>query len=145
MKIPTKKKAAEEASGPAPVMRARFRAFSKLAEQAGEGRPLLRGLRVAHDPKADRFVVVHAGSRLEFVLSIPAPADGEATRAQVVCRRMDTAGTTEAAPIASFAFDETGVIQTSSIPELASERVDLAAGAWSVVAAVLWGNMHAQV
>jgi hypothetical protein len=143
MKKPSKKKTADDESGVAPTLRALFRTFSKLAEQAGEGRPLLRGLRVAHDPKADRFVVVHAGSRVEFVLNVL----GESTpkRAQVQCRAMDTAGATEALPIAQFEFDENGVIGESTVPELANERVDLAPGAWSVVAAVLWGNMHAQV
>jgi len=33
-------------------------------------RAQFRGLRVAHDPNADRFVVVHIGSRVEFVLQI---------------------------------------------------------------------------
>jgi hypothetical protein len=143
MKKISKKKGAEDDTGVASILKSRFRTFSKLAEQAGEGRPLLRGLRVAHDPKADRFVVVHAGSRLEFVLSIP--GDCVPLHAVVECRRMDTAGATEGSPIARLQFDEGGVISESTIPELANERLDLAPGAWSVVAAVLWGNMHAQV
>jgi hypothetical protein len=68
MKKSVKKKVEVDGTGVASVMRGLFRSFAKLTEQAGDGRPLLRGLRVAHDPKADRFVVVHGGSRVEFVL-----------------------------------------------------------------------------
>jgi len=143
MKKTARKKVADDESGAASSLKVLFRSFSKLAEQAGEGRPLLRGLRVAHDPKADRFVVVHAGSRVEFVLRIR--SDCVPPHAEVACRRMDTAGATEVSPIARFAFAEGGIITESTVPELVNERVDLAPGAWSVVAAVLWSNMHAQV
>jgi len=143
MKKTTTKKVAGEETGVPAQLKALFRSFSKLAEQAGEGRPLLRGLRVAHDPTADRFVVVHAGSRVEFVLTIT--GDSATRHAEVECRAMDTAGATEASPIASFQFDERGVITKSTVSELANEKVDITSGAWSVVAAVLWKNMHAQV
>jgi hypothetical protein len=35
---------------------------------AAGGRPLLRGLCVAQDPKADRLVTVHGATRVEFLL-----------------------------------------------------------------------------
>jgi len=66
-----RKKAADGGTGIPSVLQVLFRSFSKLAERAAEGRPLFRGLRIAHDPGADRFVVVHAGSWIEFVLTIP--------------------------------------------------------------------------
>jgi len=118
-----------------------FHTFEKLAEQAGDGRPLLRGLRVARDPAANRFVVVHAGARVEFLLIPADPATPACAR--VECRSMDTAGVCAGTPIARFAYDEAGIITESSVPELVSERLDLSSGAWSVVAAVLWGNLNA--
>jgi len=136
MKKATKASAASDDTGVLAIMRARFRAFAKLAERAGEGRPLLRGLRVAQDPKADRIVVVHSGSRVEFVLVLH--GDGRPHRAEVECRRMDSAGVSEATPIARLSFDETGVVSQSTVPELVNERVDQEPGAWSIVAAVVW-------
>jgi hypothetical protein len=139
MKKPTKKKVEAEGGGAASILRSLFRSFAKLAEQAGDGRPLLRGLRVAQDPTADRIVIVHGGSRVEFVLVAGAAA---ASNAVVECRRMDSAGATEATPIATFRFDETGVVSESSIPELSSENIADANGAWSIVGAVIWSAMQ---
>lgn len=67
MKRAAKKKVEEDGTGVPSVMRGLFRSLAKRAEQAGDGRPLLRGLRVARDPKADRIVVVHGESRVEFM------------------------------------------------------------------------------
>lgn len=128
-----------EASGPASAMRGLFRSFARLAEQAGDGRPLLRGLRVAHDPTADRIVIVHGGLRVEFVL---VPVAGEPPFADVECRRMDSQGSTEATPIASFRFDEAGNVSQSSVPELVNENIAQPNGAWSIVGAVIWSAMH---
>lgn len=137
----TRKKAVPAARpGVASTLQTRFRSFSQLAERAGEGRPLLRGLRVARDPKADRFVVVHAGARVEFAV-VPAP-EADPTLACVECRGIDTAGRAEANPLARFSFGEDGIIAQSTIPELANVAIDQVPAAWSVVAAVLWQNMH---
>jgi hypothetical protein len=141
-KATTRKSTGVEAEASAPL-RALFLSFSKLAAQAAEGRPLLRGLRVAHDPKADRFVVVHAASRVEFVLTIAANATP--ARGDIGCRAIDSSGAAGAASLARFAFDASGVITESTVPELVNERIDLIAGASSVVSAVIWINMHAQV
>lgn len=122
------------------VLRGLFRSFAKLAEQAAGGRPLLRGLRVAHDPKADRFVVVHGGARVEFVLLYDAR---QPPCAQIECRRIDSAGAAEVSPIARFQFDDIGVVSQSTVPELLGERIDQASGAWSIVAAVLWNALLA--
>ena len=70
MKRVSKRKVESEGSGVESVMRSLFRSFAMLIEQAADGRPQLRGLRVAHDPKGDRFVAVHLGARVEFVLRI---------------------------------------------------------------------------
>ena len=139
MKKAAKKKVEPEASGTSSVMRSVFRSFAKLAEQAGDGRPLLRGLRVAQDPSADRIVVVHGGSRVEFVLILGA---GDSPYADVECRRMDSTGATEATPIASFQFNETGNVSQSSVPELVNENISQANGAWSIVSAVIWNAMQ---
>lgn len=136
MKRIARKKVEADGTGAASVLRGLFRSFAKLAEQAGDGRPLLRGLRVAHDPKADRFVVVHSGSRVEFIL-LPC-GDGQPPYAEVECRRMDSAGSTEETAIARLRFDATGVVSQSTVPELVNERIDQAPGAWSIVAAVIW-------
>jgi hypothetical protein len=138
MKKAVKRKIGADEGGVLSVMRGAFRSFAKLAEQAADGRPLLRGLRVAHDPTADRFVVVHGGSRVEFVL---VPSDSQPPYAEVECRRMDSAGVTESSTIASFRFNETGVVSQSTIPELVNERIDQAPGAWSIVAAVIWSAL----
>ena len=132
------KKQVEAGGGTSSVMRGLFRSFAKLAEQAGDGRPLLRGLRVAQDPTADRIVIVHGGTRVEFVL-VPG---ADTLHAVVECRRMDSAGATEATPIASFRFDEAGVVSQSSVPELSNENVTQPAGAWSIVGAVIWSAMQ---
>lgn len=139
MKKAAKKKVQTQGGGTSSVLRSLFRSFARLAEQAGDGRPLLRGLRVAQDPTADRIVIVHGGSRIEFVL-VPGAAD--AANALVECRRMDTVGATEATPIASFNFDESGVVSQSSVPELSSENVAEPNGAWSIVGAVIWIAMQ---
>ena len=139
MKKVARKKVDAGASGASSVLRSLFRSFAKLAEQAGDGRPLLRGLRVAQDPAADRIVVVHGGSRVEFVL---VPGAGEPPCADVECRRMDSIGATEKTPIASFRFDETGNVSLSSVPELVNENVAQANGAWSIVSAVIWVAMQ---
>ena len=141
MKKPSRKKIEADETGVLARMRGVFQSFARLAEQAGEGRPLLRGLRVAHDPKADRFVVVHGGTRVEFILVLH--GDDPLPHAQVECRRMDSAGATEATPIARFRFDPTGVVSESSVAELAGERIDQAPGAWSIVAAVIWDALQA--
>ncbi len=141
MKKITRKKPADVGTANSPVLRGLFASFAKLAERSAEGRPLLRGLRIAHDPSAVRFVAAHAGSYVEFVLAIP--ADCQPPLGEVNCRRMDSAGVTEASTIARFRFDEGGIITESTVPELAGQRIDLAPAAWSVVAAVLWINLHA--
>src|SRR5512144_130964 len=110
------KKKAESDAGSKSVLRSVFRSFARLAEQAGEGRPLLRGLRVAHDPTTERFVIVHGGSRVEFLLVLP--ADANPTHADVECRRMGGTGVTETAALASFRFDEAGTVSQSTVPEL---------------------------
>lgn len=119
-----------------------FHAFVRLAEKAGEGRPQLRGLRVARDPSADRFVVVHLGARVEFLLVIH--ADQASPHADVECRRVDGAGVTEPALLARLRFNEAGVVTESTVPELVDERVDQSPAAWSIVAAVMWCAMEAQ-
>ena len=134
-----KKKAAAKESAATSVLRSLFRSFAKLAEQAGDGRPLLRGLRVAQDPAADRIVIVHGGTRVEFVL---VPGTGEPPTAEVECRRMDSMGATEVAPIARFRFDETGNVSQSSVPELVNENISQPNGAWSIVGAVIWNAMQ---
>ena len=134
------KKKAETESGAASILRSLFRSFARLAEQAGDGRPLLRGLRVAHDPTADRFVVVHSGSRVEFVLQLH--GDDQPPYAEVACRRMDSAGATETETIASFRFNESGVVTESTVAELVNEKIDLAPGAWSIVSAVIWSALQ---
>ena len=142
MKKVAKRKVEVDETGVRSVMRGLFRSFAKLAEQAAGGRPLLRGLRVAHDPKVDRFVVVHGGSRVEFVLVLY--GDEQPPYAEIECRRMDSAGVTETTPIARFRFNETGVVSQSTVPELLNERIDQAPGAWSIVAAVVWDAMQGQ-
>ena len=139
MKKAAKKKVKPEESGMSSVVRSVFRSFAKLAEQAGDGRPLLRGLRVAQDPTADRIVIVHGGSRVEFVLVL---GTGDSPYADVECRRMDSTGATEATPIASFQFDETGNVSQSSVPELVNENISQSNGAWSIVSAVVWNAMQ---
>ena len=142
MKRTAKKKGAGDKSGIQHALQSLFRSFAKLAEQAADGRAQLRGLRVAHDPKADRFVVVHLGSRVEFVLQIY--GDSLPPYAEVQCRRMDSAGATEKETIARFRFDETGVVSESTVPELVNERIDQAPGAWSAVAAIMWSALQSQ-
>jgi hypothetical protein len=142
MKRVAKKKGESDGTGAPSATRVLFRSFAKLAEQAGDGRPLLRGLRVAHDPKVDRFVVVHGGSRVEFVLLLY--GDSQPPYAEVECRRMDSAGATEDKTIARFRFDDTGVVSQSTVPELINEKVDQATGAWSIVAAVIWNALEAR-
>ncbi len=122
------------------VMHGLFRSFATLAGQAADGRPQLRGLRVAYDPSADRFVVVHIDARVEFVLLIH--GDSVPPHAEVECRRMNSSGATEEALVARFRFDDTGLVSESSVPELVGERIDQASGAWSIVAAVLWDAMQ---
>lgn len=139
MKKAAKKKPEAQGSGTSSVMRSLFRSFARLAEQAGDGRPLLKGLRVAQDPTADRIVIVHGGTRVEFVL---VPGTGDPPQADVECRRMDSAGATEAMPIANFSFDETGNLSQSSVPELVNENISETNGAWSIVSAVIWNAMQ---
>lgn len=139
MKKAAKKKLEPAESATRSVLRSLFRSFAKLAEQAGDGRPLLRGLRVAQDPTADRIVIVHGGTRVEFVL---VPGAGDAPYADVECRRMDSMGATETTPIASFRFNETGSVSESSVPELVNENIAEANGAWSIVGAVVWNAMQ---
>lgn len=138
MKKAAKKKVEAGGSGASSVLRSVFRSFAKLAEQAGDGRPLLRGIRVAQDPTADRIVIVHGDARIEFVL-VPVV---DTACADVECRRMNSAGATESAPFASFRFDETGNVSQSSVPELLNENVTQANGAWSIVGAVVWDAMQ---
>jgi hypothetical protein len=139
MKKVAKKKGEGDGSAIQHPLRGLFQSFAKLAEQAAEGRAQLRGLRVAYDPKGDRFVVVHIGSRVEFVLRL----DGESlpAQAEVECRRMDSAGVTEKAIIARFKVSDTGVVSESTIAELDNERIDQAPGAWSIVAAIMWSAL----
>ena len=139
MRKAAKKKAEADAGGAPSVMRSQFRSFARLAGQAGDGRPLLRGLRVAQDPTADRIVIVHGGSRVEFVL---VPGADAASYADVECRRMDSIGATEATPIASFRFDETGRVLQASVADLLNENIAESTGAWSIVGAVVWIAMQ---
>ena len=136
------KSARQQGDAPPTAQQLRFRAFSRLAERAGEGRPLLRGLRVARDPKADRFVVVHAGSRVEFTLA--AGPEQDAACSQVECRALDSGGKAETMPLAQFTFGDDGRISQATIPELVDEAIDQPPGAWSVVAALLWRNLNAR-
>ena len=82
---------------------------------------------------------MHGGSRVEFVLILGA---GDSPYADVECRRMDSTGATEATPIASFQFNETGNVSQSSVPELVNENISQANGAWSIVGAVVWNAMQ---
>jgi hypothetical protein len=141
MKKAARSKATEDKTGASSILRSLFRTFSKFAEQAGDGRPLLRGLRVAYDPKADRIVIVHGGARIEFVLR--PVADTVPAHAQVECRRMDSAGKAEAEPFTRFRYDEQGVVAESNVAELVGENVAQAEGAWSIVAAVVWDALQA--
>jgi hypothetical protein len=138
MQKAVKKKSAGKGATPS-ILRSQFHTFAKLVEQAGDGRPLLRGLRVAQDPKADRIVVVHSGARVEFTL---VPIAGETACANVECRRIDSMGTTEAAPLATFRFDEGGNVQQASVVDLGNVNISEADGAWSLVAAVIWDAMQ---
>jgi hypothetical protein len=141
MKRVAKKKAEPDESGLKAAMRVRFRSFGKLAEQAAGGRPQLRGIRVAQDPVADRFVVVQQNARVEFVLRIQ--DDAEPPHADVECRRLDSAGAAEEATIAHIRFNEAGVVTQSTVPELVDERIDQPQAAWSFVAAAMWNAMMA--
>ena len=134
-----KKKAASDA-GSTSVLRSVFRSFAQLAEQAGNGRPLLKGLRVAHDPTTERFVVVHSGARVEFLMVLPPGRDP--THANVECRRIGGTGASESSPIATFQFDETGKVSQSTVPELIGESVIESNGAWSTVWAVVWSALQ---
>ena len=143
MKRIAKKKVESETSGAESGLRSLFRSFAMLIEQAADGRPQLRGLRVAHDPKGDRFVAVHLGARVEFVLridsnSVPAQADVE-------CRPINSAGAAAEMTIARFRFNEAGIVSEATVPELVNERLDQKNGAWSIVAAVLWNALQAPV
>lgn len=140
MKRVAKRKADADETGVGTGLRLLFRSFARRVEQAGSGRPLLRGLRVAHDPSGDRIVVVHGGSRVEFVLVLL--RDEQPPCAEIECRRMDSAGATETDAIARFRFDASGVVAQSTVAELVGERVDQDAGAWSIVAAVIWDAMQ---
>lgn len=139
MKKAAKKEVKTQGNATSSVLRSLFRSFAKLAEQAGDGRPLLRGLRVAQDPTADRIVIVHGGSRVEFVL---VPDSVDPMYADVECRRIDSIGTTEAMPIAKFRFTESGNVSQSSVPELVNENISDANGAWSIVSSAIWSAMQ---
>jgi hypothetical protein len=143
MKKVVRKKSEQQsgASGTVSPLRSLFLAFARFAETAGDGRPQLRGLRVARDPVRDRFVVVHLGSRVEFVLVIQGAS--EAQDAEVECRRIDGAGVAETATLARFRFNQAGVVSESTVAELVNERVDQTPAAWSIVAAVMWSAMMA--
>lgn len=132
MKKTVKKKSESAAHASA---RALFRAFTDLSEKVAAARPLLRGARIGRDPSADRFVVVHAGSQIEFVLMLP---DDDAAKPVIECRRIDSSGASASSAIARFAFDERGTIVESTMPEWTGLRIDDKDGAWSVVAAVMW-------
>lgn len=142
MKRVVRKKPKDQDSGGASVMRSLFRTFAMLAEQAAEGKPQLRGLRVAHDPKADRFVAVHLGARVEFLLCMDSGA--VPPHAEVECRPVNSLGASAETTIARFRFNEAGIVTESSVPELVNERLDQKDGAWSIVAAVMWDALQAQ-
>lgn len=142
MKRIAKKKVESETSGAESVLRSLFRSFAMLTEQAADGRPQLRGLRVAHDPNGDRFVAVHLGARVEFVLRID--SDSVPAQADVECRPINSAGAAAEMTIARFRFNETGIVSEATVPELVNERLDQKNGAWSIVAAVLWDALQAQ-
>lgn len=142
MRKAAKSKVTVEETGAAKVLKSAFRTFAKLAAQAAESRPQLRGLRVATDPKMDRFVAVHLNSRVEFVLKVDREAaDASAT---VDCFRMDSAGVSEGATIAQLRYGEAGAVLEASVPELVGERIDQSPGASSIVAAVMWNAMMGQ-
>ncbi len=138
-----RKKVESETSGAESVLRSLFRSFAMLIEQAADGRPQLRGLRVAHDPKGDRVVAVHLGARVEFVLRID--SDSVPAQADVECRPINSAGAAAEVTIARFRFNEAGTVSESTVPELVNERLDQKNGAWSIVAAVMWKALQAQV
>ncbi len=142
MKRVAKKKAESADTGGASVLRSLFRSFAMLVEQAAEGKPQLRGLRVAHDPKADRFVAVHLGARVEFLLRMDTGT--VPPHAEVECRSVNSLGASAEMTIARFRFNEAGIVTESSVPELVSERLDQKTGAWSIVAAVMWDALQAQ-
>jgi hypothetical protein len=142
MKRVAKKKVESETSGAESVLRSLFRSFALLIEQAADGRPQLRGLRVAHDPKGDRFVAVHLGARVEFVLLID--SDSVPAQADVECRPINSVGAAAEMAIARFRFNEDGIVSEATVPELVNERLDQKNGAWSIVAAVLWNALQAQ-
>lgn len=96
-------------------------------------------MRVALDPVADRIVIVHGGTRAEFVLVRGAI---DATHADVECRRIDSRGASEALPIAGFRFNECGTVLQSSVPELIDANIAEADGAWSIVGTVVWNAMQ---
>lgn len=134
------KKKADSDLGSKSELRSVFRSFAQLAGQAGEGRPLLRGLRVAHDPTTERIVVVHSGARVEFLMVLP--PESSPAHADVECRRVGGTGTTEATPIATFQFDQAGNVLQSTVPELTGEKVTDSNGAWSIVSAVIWNALQ---
>lgn len=136
-----KRVAKKKVEGTGTVVQGLFLTFARLAESAGDGRPQLRGLRVARDPSADRFVVVHLGARVEFLLEMH--PENQPPDAEVLCRRIDGMGKAETDALARFSFNETGVVCESSVPELVNERVDQSPSAWGIVAAVMWGAMTA--
>ncbi len=45
---------------------------------------------------------------------------------------------------ARFRFNESGIVCESTVPELVNERLDQKAGAWSILAAVLWDALQVQ-
>jgi hypothetical protein len=100
-------------------------------------------LRVAHDPRVDRFVIVHLGSRVKFIVLIE--GDNLAPSAEVQCRRMDCAGGMEKKTIARSRFGDTGVVSASTVPALVDETIDQAPGAWRIVAVILWNALQSQV
>ena len=90
----------------------------------------------------DRFVAVHLGARVEFLLRTDSAA--APPHAEVECRPVNSLGATGETIVARFRFNETGVVTESSVPELVEVRLDQKAGAWSIVAAVMWDALQAQ-
>jgi hypothetical protein len=131
----------KKVEGTGTVVQGLFQSFARLAESAGEGKPQLRGLRVARDPAADRFIVVHLGARVEFLLEMH--PEHQPPDAEVLCRRVDGMGKTEPEVLARFSFNENGVVCASNVTELVNERVDQSPSAWGIVASVMWGAMTA--
>ena len=119
-------------------MRSVFRSFAKLAEQRANDDRFFVGCELPRTPLPTGSSLCMAG-RASNSFSSWAPA--LAVRGRRVPANGST-GATEATPIASFQFNETGNVSQSSVPELVNENISQANGAWSIVGAVVWNAMR---